>query len=283
MPPRSPSSRPAPRASITSGLTPTPMTTASASSSRPFLVTTLVTRPSAPSKRSSSSSAWISMPWSVSTSWKYRAASGPKLRLRATGSIITIAHRLPISVRRGGHLGGDVGAADQHDALAGGVRADRVAVAERAQVVDSLQLGARDVEPSDVGAGGQQGLAEADLLLVGQLDGAGLRGRASSPRCGSAPRCPCSSRQSASCRTASSRDSRAPEVALGERRAVIGQVGFAADEQDRAVGAGLAQPAGAVGGGHAAADQQVFDVAVGHRRRRPSCWPRPSRWTRSAA
>ena len=38
----------------------------------------------------------------------------------------------------------------------------------------------------------------------------------------------------------------------------------AADEQDLAVGAFLAQPARAVGGSEAAADQQVVDLAGGH-------------------
>src|SRR6185312_6263696 len=47
---------------------------------------------------------------------------------------------------------------------------------------------------------------------------------------------------------------------------VVRRVGLAADEQDRAVGALLAQPARAVRGGEAASDQQVVDVSVGHGR-----------------
>ena len=54
------------------------------------------------------------------------------------------------------------------------------------------------------------------------------------------------------------------EVALGQRRAVVRRLGFAADQQDRAV-AVLAQVAGAVARGEASADQQMVNVAVGHR------------------
>ena len=61
-PPLSPSSSPADRASITSGITPTPTTTMSHSSSRPELVTTVDTRPSAPSNRLSSSPPYSSTP-----------------------------------------------------------------------------------------------------------------------------------------------------------------------------------------------------------------------------
>ena len=56
-PPASPSSSPACAASVMSGITPAPITTASQSSSSPLFVTTLRTRPSEPSKRSSSSPA----------------------------------------------------------------------------------------------------------------------------------------------------------------------------------------------------------------------------------
>ena len=83
---------------MTSGLTPAPMTTASAGISRPHLVTTVVTRPSAPSKRSSSSSPCRVMPCPASRSWKYPAASRPKVRLSARSSSITIVQSLPSSV-----------------------------------------------------------------------------------------------------------------------------------------------------------------------------------------
>ena len=70
-----------PRASITSGTAPAPITTASASSSSPPFVTTVVTWPSAPSNRSSSSSPWTAIPCSSSRLWKNRPACSPKPRL----------------------------------------------------------------------------------------------------------------------------------------------------------------------------------------------------------
>ena len=76
-------------------MTPTPTTTKSQSSSRPELVTTFVTRPSAPSKRSSSSPPYSSIPWSSSTPWKKRAISLPNWRSSATSSSITIEHLTP--------------------------------------------------------------------------------------------------------------------------------------------------------------------------------------------
>ena len=72
--------------------------------------------------------------------------------------------------QRGGDLGGDVGAADAHDVLGAlGLRADAVGVAERAQVVHALELGAVDGQAADHGAGRDQGAVEADLLLGREL------------------------------------------------------------------------------------------------------------------
>ena len=170
-------------------------------------------------------------------------------RARAcTASCITIAHVVPRSRQRRGDLAADVGAADQHDALrAVGVLADRVGVAERAQVVDPLELAALDVQPPHVRAGREQRLVEArpppwstasprappcrasvTLVRVQQLDPL----LAPTTRSGGRA-CP--------------RATRALQVALRARRAVVGRVGLAPDEQDRALGAGLAQPARAVG------------------------------------
>ena len=56
----------------------------------------------------------------------------------------------------------------------------------------------------------------------------------------------------------------AAQVLLRERRALVRRLGLAADEQDRAVGALLAQLRRAVGGGQPAADDQEVDVAIGH-------------------
>ncbi len=94
-PPDSPSSSPPERASVTSGVTPTPITTMSQSSSRPPFVTTLRTRPSEPSKWSSSSPPCTAMPCSSRTFWKKRPISGPNWRSSVTSSSITISHLTP--------------------------------------------------------------------------------------------------------------------------------------------------------------------------------------------
>ena len=51
----------------------------------------------------------------------------------------------------------------------------------------------------------------------------------------------------------------AAQVLLGERRALVGRLRLAPDQQDRALGPALAQLGGAVGRGQAAADQQELD------------------------
>src|SRR5205814_3504364 len=147
--------------------------------------------------------------------------------------------------------------------LAGGVGADRVAVAERAQVVDALELGAGDRESADAGAGGDQPLLEADRPPVGELEAALVQiqrldrdaGQCldlllvvprRGPEQGVLPRL------------------LALQISLGAGRAVVGQVGLAADQENRVIGTGLAQPPGAVACGEAASDQGVGDVAVGH-------------------
>ena len=77
------------------------------------------------------------------------------------------ARRAELGERRR-ELAGDIRPADQDDALAGGVGADRVAVRQRAQVVDPVELAAGDVQPPDVRARGHKRLVEAHLLLVGE-------------------------------------------------------------------------------------------------------------------
>ena len=73
----------------------------------------------------------------------------------------------PLRGQRGGDLGADVAAADQDDVLGRlGVGADRVGVAEGAQVVDALVLGPLDAEDVDQRPGGDQGLVEGDLLAA---------------------------------------------------------------------------------------------------------------------
>src|SRR5262249_46364563 len=71
---------------------------------------------------------------------------------------------------RSGDLAAYVGAPDHDDVLSvGEVLADREGVAERAQVVDPLELTALDVEAADIRAGREQQLAELDFVLVGEL------------------------------------------------------------------------------------------------------------------
>ena len=76
---------------------------------------------------------------------------------------------------RRGDFAGDIGAADQHHPLAGRVLADRVAVPQRPQVVDPVELRSGHVQPAHVGAGGEQAMVEADRLAGGQRHHA-LRG-----------------------------------------------------------------------------------------------------------
>ena len=61
---------------------------------------------------------------------------------------------------------GDIRAPDYHHTLAGGILPDRIRVGERAQVVNPVELGSGHVQPPDIGASGDQRLAEPDLLLV---------------------------------------------------------------------------------------------------------------------
>ena len=265
-PPASPSSRPALRASVTSGITPAPITTMSQSSESPPPVITRPTRPSEPSKRSSSSPPWTSIPCSSSTPWKKPPTSRPNWRSRVA---VLLHHDRALAAQRGHqrrrHLGPDVAPADQHHPL-GLLRvgADRVGVAERAQVVDAVQLAAVGAQPPDVRARGQQGLPEAHLVLVRQgrdplvhvelhHAGAGeqLDVLLAPPVVGAEEHILLGLL--------------AAEVALRERRPVVGRIELACDEHHGALGPLLAQPAGAVRGGHPAADQKVVDLARGQR------------------
>ena len=123
---------------------------------------------SAPARRRPATS----IPCASSTPPKKRPACSPKPRHIGASSCMTIVHVLPSVGEAGRDLAGDVGAADEHDVR--GVRdlaADGVRVAERAQVVDALELGARHPQAAHVGARGEHGVAEADLLLVGERRG----------------------------------------------------------------------------------------------------------------
>jgi hypothetical protein len=91
---------------------------------------------------------------------------GPEVRRQRR--VLEHHHRAAAALRgqRGCHLAGDVGAADQHHVLGvDGVGPDRVRVAERAQVVDAVELAAVDAQPAHVRAGREQRDAELDDLL----------------------------------------------------------------------------------------------------------------------
>ncbi len=170
--------------------------------------------------------------------------------------------------QRGSHLAADVAAADQHGALGGlGVGADRVRVAERAQVVDALEVAAVDPHAAHVCAGRDQRGPELHLVLGRQRrhplgcvelhharPGHQLDVLLDPPLVGA--------EQDVLARLL------ALQVALRQRRPVVGRVELAADQQHRSLAALLAQPAGAVGGGESAADQQVVDLAASHPRPR---------------
>ena len=166
--------------------------------------------------------------------------------------------------QRGGHFGGDVGAADAHDALGAlDVLADRVGVAERAQVVHALELGAVDRQPADHRAGRDQRAIEADLLLGGELGGA--RGGVELEHAGArqqldAVRVP----PVGGMHVRALGPVLAAQVLLGRRRAVIGRMRLAPDEQDRAVEALFAQRVGGGRGGDAPADEKDVDRPVRH-------------------
>src|SRR3954453_3820936 len=246
-PPLSPSSSPAERASMTSGITPTPTTTMSQSSSFPAFVITRDTRPSEPSKRSSSSPPCTSTPCSSSTPWKKRPTSSPNWRDRTTSPRIPIQHppllhhdRAADAVRRGQRrrpLAADVAAADQHRPLRlSGVRADRIGVRESPQVVDPLEVAAVHADPPHVGAGRHQRLVELDLVLgrqrrhpLGRVELHHAGAAQQLDRLLAPPLVGPEQRVLAGLL--------ALEIALRQRRAVVGRVELAADQQDRSVGA----------------------------------------------
>ena len=69
--------------------------------------------------------------------------------------------------QRGRDLAADVGAADHHDLFSvGDSFADRVGIAECAQVVHVLELASGHIQAAHVGPCGDQRLAELDLLAA---------------------------------------------------------------------------------------------------------------------
>ena len=83
-------------------------------------------------------------------------------------------HPEPGEARRA--LEADVAGPDDHRAAAGAeVAADRLDVRQRAQRVDAIEVGARDVDPPGAGPGGQQQLAVVKAAAVVELHGARRR------------------------------------------------------------------------------------------------------------
>ena len=162
------------------------------------------------------------------------------------------------------HLAADVAAADHHGApplLR--VCLDRLGGAERAQVVDAVQVAAVDAQPLHVRAGGQQRRVELDLLLGGERRHASVgvelhhaRPREDLDLLLVPPLVRAEQRVLARLLVL--------EIALRQRRPVVGPVRLAAHEQDRALAALLAEPASAVRGGQAAADDEMVDLARRH-------------------
>jgi hypothetical protein len=159
-------------------------------------------------------------------------------------------------------LAGDVGAADQHDVLGvGGVGADRVAVAERAQVVDAVEVAAVDPQAPDVGAGRQHRVAEGQLVAAGELRG--LRGRVELHHARADPQV----EPVGQLEVGPLAVELAAQVVLGAVRALVRRVDVAPGDDHRAAEAGVVQRRGARVAGRAGADDE--DVDVSHRCRCP--------------
>ena len=167
---------------------------------------------------------------------------------------------------RGRKLGADEAPADQHDALRRGrLLAQGIGVADRAQVVDPVQV--RSVDPQDphVRPGRKERLLEAHQVLVGELRDAGVdvqrhhsgAGQQLDALLGVPVVGP---EQHVLARFLPA------QVLLGQRRPVVGRIGLAAHQEDVALGPLLAQVARAVAGCDAAADQQELDRALRHAR-----------------
>ena len=277
-PPVSPSSSLAARASITSGIAPVPITTMSASSVRPDAVTTRSTRsralePLEPVGRHELDA--------VLAQQGAEEAAGRRAEVRGQRRVLEHDHRAaPAEPReRRGDLAGDVGAADEDHVLGlGRVRADRVGVAERAQVVDALELPSVDPQPADVRAGRDERDAEAHDLLgrerrgpLGGVEPHHARARRQLDRALRVPR-----RVVEQARVAVLL---AGQVGLRRGRALVRQIRLAPHQQHAAGAcargrsplgeAPVVQRLGAGGARGPAADDQRADLAVSHRRRSP--------------
>lgn len=182
---------------------------------------------------------------------------------------------------RRGHLAAHVRPADEYHPL--GVRevaAQCVGVPQRAEIVDSVELRARDGEPPHHRSRGEQDLIELDLLARGQRRHSGdeiQRGHAR----------PREQLHVVGVPPARLNDQHllarlvAAQVTLRDRRAVVGRVELAADDRDRALRAAGAQRAGTGRRRDPAADEQMVDASP-HRRAGPGMsMPRGAgRWQR---
>ena len=153
---------------------------------------------SSPSNAASVSPPWISIPFDSSSSLE----APPRLLAEGPGQRHVLHHHDravgPLRRQRRGHLAADVAAADQHHPRRPSRPSSRIAVrvAERAQVVDPVELGALDPEDVDVRAGGDQRLLEVDLVARPGASPSAPRCRATSRWCPLRSSTPFSSYQS---------------------------------------------------------------------------------------
>src|SRR5918995_3553822 len=165
---------------------------------------------------------------------------------------------------RGRDLGSYVAAPDHHHPLgAAGLRADRLRVRKRPQVVDAVELAAVHPQPAHVCTGGEERRVELDLVLRRQRDHALARielhhARAQHQVDVLLPPPLVRTEQHLVPRLL------ALEISLREGRPVVRRIGLAADQHNGAVRALLPQPARTVRRGKTAADQQVVDLPTGH-------------------
>ncbi len=162
-------------------------------------------------------------PCASSSPWKKRRGLARRSRV---SSVVLLLHddraALAHQRQRRSDLAGDVGAADQHHVLGvGDALADGVGVAERAQIVDLLELAAADVQAAHVGAGGDQRLAELDLVLVRERRRAGVAGRAPVTLVRVSSSMFCSDHHSSGRNSGSCAGLLAAQVALGALGAVV--------------------------------------------------------------
>ena len=182
---------------------------------------------------------------------------------------------LPPRRERRRHLARDEAPADQDHAIRVlRLRADRIRVAVRAQVVDALELAPLDLEPAHVGPGREQRLAEPHLLasreLRDPLPRVDLHDARASQELDVVLLPPLVRGDQPVLAPLLAR-----EVLLRQRRTEIGRVGLAPDQQDRPLGPLLPQRPRAVPAGNAAADDQEVDGPIRHSpARRPPRRPR---------